>query len=123
MGERNTVPQNIVCPTNFQDLVRAIVQSVEEIRQLQSHPTARVLQQNPHASPASSDGASGASSAFQNWNQIKFVARLFPAFSGKEEESVVKWLERVWSVVRLHNVSDKSLVLAAVNQLQDRALA
>jgi len=47
---------------------------------------------------------------------------LIPNFSGKEEENVSKWLDRIASIAGLYHLRDDILFLAAVSQLKDRAL-
>lgn len=118
--ERNPPPSSTGYVNILQDLVRAIIQTHEETRQARPILGMNTPQQ---ASVASAAGSDTSTNTFQNWNQIKFTSRMIPPFSGREEENIVKWLERVANVARLYNVPDESLVLAAVNQLKDRALA
>lgn len=71
----------------------------------------------------SADGNAGS----QNWHQIKFATKLISVFEGKEEENVVKWLERISSVTRFYHFNDEVLVMVAVRlknraQLKNRAL-
>lgn len=47
---------------------------------------------------------------------------MIPTFGGKDEENVISWIERVSAIARLYQISDETLILAAVSQLQGRAL-
>lgn len=76
----------------------------------------RPLSETGSSAPVNYGGSS------QNWQQIKFVTKLIPPFAGRDEDNVVRWLERIGSVARVYGIPDGSLVLAAVGQLTDRAL-
>lgn len=68
--------------------------------------------------PSTSNGFPGVTA--HSWNQIKFTAKLIPSFAGKEDENVATWLDRIRSVGRQYQIAEE--VLAAINQLQGRAL-
>lgn len=53
------------------------------------------------------------------WQHINCAEKLIPTFSRKEEENVVKWLERITNVARVYRFDD-DIVLLAVCQLKDR---
>jgi len=56
-----------------------------------------------------------------NWSQIKYITKLIPPFSGKDEENILNWLDRVTYVARVYNITDEVLLLAAIGQLRGRA--
>jgi len=56
-----------------------------------------------------------------NWSQIKYITKLIPSFSGKDEENILNWLDRVTYVARVYNITDEVLLLAAIGQLRGRA--
>ncbi|CAL1672713.1 unnamed protein product, partial [Lasius platythorax] len=104
---------------NIQEIVQAVVQIMEERQRTSSGNSANTSPPGQRGeSPANSDRSTTSNS----WQQIKFATKLIPPFSGKEEENVVRWLERISSVARMYRLTDDVLVLAAVSQLKDRAL-
>lgn len=105
---------------NIQEIVQAVLQALDA-RQNQPDRENTVSAGANEASPLLRNGWHGATS--QNWNQVKFTAKLISQFAGKEDENVITWLDRISSIGRLYQVADEVLVLAAVNQLSGRALA
>lgn len=104
---------------NIQEIVQAVVQVMESRRINQTEPNG----ENGQLSRTMSGASNGAqSTASHSWNQIKFTAKLIPIFAGKDDENVVKWVERCTSVARQYQIANEVLVLAAVNQLTGRAL-
>lgn len=102
---------------NMQEVVQAVVQVMEERQRVLSGPGA------PPPIPRGGSAASTEpSTSANNWHQIKFATKLIPTFAGKEEENVVRWLERIAGVARMYNLGDDIIVLAAVSQLMGRAL-
>lgn len=101
---------------NVQEIVQAVVQVMDERQRTNNH-VGFSSRNYGNASPSSSDLTNSTS-----WHQIKFATKLIPFFSGKEEENVVKWLERVAGIARMYRLSDDIIVIAAVTQLKDRAL-
>lgn len=62
-----------------------------------NHDSARA---SSHTSPPISRGPTP---NFNNWSQIKFIAKLIPLFSWKDEENIVRWIEQITSIARLYN--------------------
>lgn len=104
---------------NIQEIVQAVVQIMEERQRTGSGNSAMT---SPPGQREESPSNRDRSTTSNSWQQIKFAAKLIPPFSGKEEENVVRWLERISSVARMYMLTDDVLVLAAVSQLKDRAL-
>lgn len=90
---------------NVQEIVRAVVQEIE-VRQRNSRGESPRDMRN--GSAISSEGSTN-----NNWNQIKFATKLIPTFSGKTEENVVRWLERIAAVARMHHLGDDKIIWAA----------
>ncbi|XP_011701332.1 PREDICTED: uncharacterized protein K02A2.6-like [Wasmannia auropunctata] len=69
-------------------------------------------------------GAESTSSqmSMNSWQQIRVATKMIPTFTGTEKESVVKWLEQITGVSQLYQLGDEVIVLAAISQLQGRAL-
>ena len=103
--------------------IQVIVQAV--LRALESNQTMSIRRETTGQIIGSSPSPSGSSqtSALHNWGQIKFTSKLIPPFSGMEEDDIKTWLGRIGSIGQLHQIGDEVLVLAAVNQLQGRALS
>nr|XP_012147359.1 PREDICTED: uncharacterized protein LOC105663389 [Megachile rotundata] len=114
-GQKNTRIDNSRVP-NLQEIVQTVLQALGPASMQPSNQ-----QIMNAASPSPSAGSQ--SSALQNWNQVKFTVKLIPPFSGQEEDKVITWLERIGNIGRIYQLSDEVLVLAAVNQLQGRALS
>lgn len=102
---------------NMQEIVDAVVRALQD-RPCMEQRRIDTVTSRPDTQ-ATMETHSGSN---YNWGQIKFMSKLIPPFAGKEEENVTKWIERISSIARLHNISDGVLILAAVNQLRDRAL-
>lgn len=130
MGERNpsvtqynrpgSIENNAAPSQSFpgiQEIVRAVVQVLNE----NQHTPLRTEGPSQLTREASA-GSANLSANSNNWHQIKFATKLIPTFAGKEEENVVKWLERITSVAGLYSLSNEVIVLAAITQLKDRAL-
>lgn len=116
--ENAAVPNNLV----MQDVVRAVIEALES-RSRNEHPA--VNQEHQRYTPNDSTPRSRSEvrpNIHINWNEIKFITKLIPSFTGKDEESVERWIQRISSVGRIHHVPEEALVLAAVNQLGGRAL-
>lgn len=110
--------QDNVSPEDVRGWIANAIREYEETRL----PRPRNNTEAPVASSFSSPHMDGSHSSVQNWHQMKFTAKLIPSFSGREEENVVRWVERVSAVARMYSVTDEALLLAAVSQLKDRAL-
>lgn len=102
---------------NMHEIVQSVVQIMERNRTQQfvaDGGTGRIsrsdLGSNFHALTS------------QNWSQIKFMTKLIPNFAGKENENVIRWIERCCSIARMYRIPDEILMLAAINQLSGRAL-
>ncbi|XP_011694049.1 PREDICTED: uncharacterized protein LOC105453626 [Wasmannia auropunctata] len=106
---------------DLQDIVRAVIQAlnVAQGQQVSAAPDWSSSEARPMTSPSSDSQSSGV----HNWNQIKFASKLIPSFTGKEDENIISWLERIASIVGMYQVPDEVLVIAAVNQLSGRALS
>lgn len=102
---------------NIDDIVRAVVQVMDAREQ-----SRREERRLPPLERGSSATNSESSSSANKWSQIKFATKMIPIFSGKDEENIQKWIERIASVARLYNLGDDVLIVAAITQLKDRAL-
>lgn len=112
-GDEST--RNVSSQINVQEIVQAVVQVLEK-RQRSSDGT--------RGSPAVT-GDTGSTVEINtsaiNWQQLKFATKLIPVFSGKDEENVVKWLERIMCAANMYRLNDEVIVLAAISQLKNRA--
>lgn len=109
-------PDLNISSTNMQDLLRAFLQILEE-RSTSSLPAANLERLNMPAGLSPRSITSERASGYNNWNEINFISKLIPVFSGKDDENVERWIQRVVSIGQVHRVSNETLVLAAVNQL------
>lgn len=105
---------------NFGEPARSPTQANEEARYLRSV--------NFSAYPSTLGRGYSASPEFvtitqQNWNRIYFTTKLIPSFSGKDNENLVNWIDRISTIARMYQIPNESLLLAVVSQLQDRALS
>lgn len=105
---------------NMQEIVDAVVRALQD-RPCMEQRRIDTATSRPDTQATNSSMETHSGSNY-NWGQIKFMSKLIPPFAGKEEENVTKWIERISSMARLHNISDGVLILAAVNQLRDRVL-
>ncbi|XP_071571820.1 uncharacterized protein [Temnothorax nylanderi] len=100
---------------NVQEIVQAVVLVMEERQRVRSGSGGSL--------PATGSVTSGieVDTSNVNWQQIKFATKLIPTFAGKDDENVIRWLERISCVARTYKFKDEVLVLAAVSQLKNRA--
>lgn len=100
--------------TNIQQIVDAVVQVLQR-----TSPSTLVARANDIDSSPS--GRSSGDGAAHVWQSVKCAEKLIPPFAGKEEENVLRWLERVTSIARTYKFTDDVLLLATVSQLKERA--
>lgn len=114
--------RNLTAGINMQEIVQAVVQ---------------ILSTKQHPSPISGATASYGSNVGElqaspytannipptNWHQVKCAGKLIPSFAGKEEENVVKWLDRISHIARMYQFNEDVTLLASIGQLKERALA
>lgn len=114
---------NLQIMDRVQEMSRALQAVTDTLRELSQRQDAGRSAEMPLLQRGGSNsGSSGGANGDNKWQQIKFAAKLIPFFFGKEKENILKWLERIRSVGRIHGFGEEVLVLAAVTQLKGRAL-
>lgn len=118
--ERNISTPNVIPGgVNIQQIVNAVVQVLQS--QQVSRVNTEMISGSSTQAPRTRNADSG-QNLTNNWNQVKFTAKLIPVFSGKEDENIITWLDRIVNVAQMYGISEEVLVLAAINQLKGRAL-
>ncbi|XP_071653044.1 uncharacterized protein, partial [Temnothorax longispinosus] len=107
--------QGVNFALNMQEIVQAVVQVMEERQRMRDGSAGSFSTTRSVSSCIEVDTAN------VNWQQIKFATKLIPTFAGKDDENVIRWLERISCVARMYKFKDEVLVLAAVSQLKNRA--
>lgn len=105
---------------NIQEIIQAVLQVLEANRETRRPVGGRSRGRNydPQAT-----GENTTVTTPRQWDQIKFAAKLIPPFKGKDDENVATWLDRIRNIGRMYKIAEEVLTVAAVNQLQDRALS
>lgn len=106
---RDTMP-------DMQLIVDAVMQAMQRVNQQSISNQSRADASETQRSERNSG------SSLPVWQSVKCAEKLIPIFSGKDEESVVKWLERITNIAQTYRFSNDVLLLATVSQLKDRAL-
>lgn len=114
------VSRDTMYPSNLQEIIRCAIQSYKESRRTRPNTNSKLPRQLSGSSVSAS--CNTAVSSVYDWKQIKFAKNTIPAFSGKDDENIRRWIDRVAAVARIYNIPNESLVLAASLQLKDRAL-
>lgn len=100
-----------------------IVQSVVRVLQgRQRSPSSAAMSQSPRVDEELMEATGENRYPSNNWQQVKCAGKLIPSFSGKDEENVVRWIERIASISRMYQFNDHVLLLASISQLKGRAL-
>ncbi|XP_054015862.1 uncharacterized protein LOC128896516 [Hylaeus anthracinus] len=101
---------------NVNEIVRSVVRVLSERQR--STSTEPVL---GNLSPNSAQNREVERNPTSTWHHVKYAGKLIPPFSGKEEECVLRWLERIACVACMYGFDDNTVLLAAISQLQGRA--
>lgn len=108
---------NIVSIPDTQLIVETVMQALQRLNpQLNASNQIRV----DAGGTRRSEGNNGGSPPV--WQNVKCAEKLIPHFSGKDEENVVKWLDRIAGIALNYRFSNDVLLLATVSRLKDRAL-
>lgn len=114
-----TVSNGAVANIDVNEIIQSVVRILSE-------------RQNSSRSPATTNSARAIESPISpthtdqsmtngNWHQVKCASKLLPTFAGKDDENVVRWLDRISSVARMYQFADHVVLLASVSQLKGRA--